>query len=62
MNGTKSLFESKTVWGILALVLQHVATTDWSQWQGMLVEHSVIIGGAALALYGRFTASTKIGR
>lgn len=63
MNGTKNLFLSKTVWGV---IIQLIAVGTMSLGydigdQGMMVNAIVGAIGAVLAIVGRIKAVKKIG-
>ena len=64
MNEVKGILQSKTVWGAaLAVVatLAQLAGYDIGD-TNFLAEQIVAVIGGALAIYGRITAVTKIGK
>ena len=64
MNDVKGILQSKTVWGaglaVLATIAQ-LAGYDIGD-TGFLAEQVVAVIGGLLAIYGRVTAVTKIGK
>lgn len=61
---TKSIFESKTVWGVIVMMLSHFLPSlgvnlDEAS-QGAISEQFTILIGAGLAIWGRFTAKAPI--
>ena len=64
MNDVKGILQSKTVWGaalaIIATGLQ-LAGYDLGNTDGLAEQIVAVIGGL-LAIYGRVTAVTKIGK
>ncbi|MEP3431770.1 MAG: hypothetical protein ABJN98_24005 [Roseibium sp.] len=75
MDTTKSIFRSKTFWGAIVAILASViglfgiefSATDQAEVLGLYDqvlaawESIAIIGGSALAIYGRISATAKIG-
>ena len=68
MDGFKNIFASKSIWGGLIAILGVVApmlgfsfSTEDGQTVMGLVEQVTVIVGTVLALYGRVTATKKIG-
>ena len=64
MNDVKGILQSKTVWGAaLAVVatLAQLAGYDIGD-TNFLAEQIIAVIGGALAIYGRVTAVTKIGK
>jgi len=67
MLDQKKWFMSKTVWGVLVMLLSSVLGTLGvpltAEIQGDLVNivmQAITVGGGALAVYGRVTAKTAI--
>ena len=64
MNDVKGILQSKTVWGagiaVLATLAQ-LAGYDLGDTNG-LAEQVVAVVGGLLAIYGRITAVTKLGK
>ena len=68
MNGMKNLFASKTVWAGLVVILATVAqffgyeisAADQASMVVILTQSATLLGGA-VAIYGRITATKKIG-
>jgi hypothetical protein len=64
MNDVKGILQSKTVWGsALAFIatLAQIAGYDIGE-TNFLAEQIVAVIGGVLAIYGRVTAVTKIGK
>lgn len=68
MNLKKSVFKSKTIWGVLAMVAAPLATAALARagivdpgTQAEIINSAVTLGGAALAVYGRAKATHAIG-
>ncbi|CCF18637.1 conserved exported protein of unknown function [Pseudorhizobium banfieldiae] len=69
MDGMKTWYQSKTVWGALIAVaasIAQVAGVDLApDVQDDMADLAIALGGAlggALSIYGRISASTAIGR
>jgi len=64
MNDVKGILQSKTVWGAALAVLAtlaQIAGYDLGDTNG-LAEQVVAVVGGLLAIYGRVTAISKIGK
>lgn len=64
MNDVKGILQSKTVWGATIAVLATLAQLlgyDLGDTNGLAEQLVAVIGGL-LAIYGRITAVTKIGK
>lgn len=62
MEGTKNLFESKTVIGAIVTIIASIALmfgVDVGDTNGLIEQISAALGGL-LALYGRITAIKRI--
>lgn len=63
MEDFKKVWESKTLWGVVATVANPVAKKfgydlgDFNAW----IPDILLLGGAVLAIYGRLKAVKKIG-
>lgn len=68
MEQTKGIFASKTIWGGIIVVIAAVAgllgysisAEDQSALVGY-IDNAVVIAGGLLAIWGRITATKKIG-
>ena len=68
MKLKKSLFKSKTIWGVLAMVASPIATAALARAgivdpgaQAEIINAALTLGGAALAVVGRVKATQPIG-
>lgn len=70
MNNQKSVFRSKTMWGIVATVLTAVALPAWEgyrdsgTWQGVIdnaLPALITVIPAGFATYGRVVAKDEVG-
>ena len=64
MNDVKGILQSKTVWGAAIAVLATLAQIlgyDLGDTNGLAEQIVAVIGGL-LAIYGRVTAVTKLGK
>ena len=64
MNDVKGILQSKTVWGAAIAVLATLAQIlgyDLGDTNGLAEQVVAVIGGL-LAIYGRVTAVTKLGK
>lgn len=61
---TKSIFESKTVWGILIGLFAYFSPrfgVDLDEvTRGLMTQDMTIIAGGVISFYGRLTAKNKI--
>lgn len=67
MNGIKSFFASKTIWGAIIAILGTVLPVlglNFTAADGQLllstIDELMTIGGALFAMYGRVVAKSKI--